>query len=130
MQFLSRSHGSLTRTCEPTRSFGGSGGERRGSNEARPQQSQPSDSVSGCAGLLHLCRNVTVPIGKARCACGSRSFARGLCGGVAPSELADGVSPTSANSNPIQQHRARTSLDEASASLPHPTRQCGLAMLR
>ena len=84
------------------------------------------------------------PAGGGACASGgggglhrNRSELRGqpqhdqsACGGVAPSELADGVSPTSANSNPIQQHRARTSLDEASASLPHPTRQCGLAMLR
>jgi DNA invertase Pin-like site-specific DNA recombinase len=54
----------------------------------------------------------------------SHSTISRLAPGVAPSELADGVSPTPANSNPIQQHSRRRRpkmLDEASASITPST---------
>jgi hypothetical protein len=65
-------------------------------------------------------------------ACGQPLDDQSARADVAPSELADGSS-SPANSNPPSNGTALEGpemLDEASASLPHPTRQCASVMLR
>ena len=106
-------------------------GTRQGASQGRPfwpeAHAHPAPAC-GSSGPSRSGRSLHGDCAELRC---QPQHNQSACGGVVTSELADGVSPTPANSNPIRQHQPwRDQVGRGFASLPHPTRQCGLVMLR